>query len=78
VGGSDRATNVPFDIFFGRGGTDRHTVIVDERARSGGYVLLGKFRMEKGTNAGVRVRNFGTNGVVNIQSIRFLPANGRD
>ena len=77
VGGSDRATNVLYDVFYGTNGEKHTTLTVNQRQNGGGWVLLGKFHLEKGTSAFVRVRNYGTDGVVSVDAMRFLPANGQ-
>lgn len=70
---TDRATNVPYDIF--SSGAPRKTVVIDQRNSGGdGWVLLGKFNFELGTGGFVRIRNDGTDGVVAVDSIRFQPA----
>lgn len=78
VRGSDRATNVPVDIFFGPTGKQRRTIYVNQRDTGGdGWVLLGKFRMSEGAAGYVRFRNFATDGLVVADAVRFLPARGR-
>jgi hypothetical protein len=78
IRGSDRATNVPVDIFFGPNGTQRKTIYVNQRDTGGdGWVLLGKFKLSKGTAGYVRFRNFATDGLVVADAVRFLPARGR-
>lgn len=68
------ATNVPFDVFYGPGATQRRTVLLDQRNRGGdGWILVGgPFRMEKGSGAMLRIRNAATNGTVIADAIRFL------
>jgi hypothetical protein len=75
VSGNDRASNVPYNIFHGNNGDSLTTVTIDQRSRGGAWVLLGKFRF--GTDNGVvRVSNAGTNGIVSVDSVRFLSASG--
>lgn len=72
---SNRATNVPIDIVFGDG--SKKTVVVNQRNSGGnGWVLLGKFRFNRGTGGSVTIRTDGTNGVVVADAVRFLSAEG--
>lgn len=69
---SNRATNVPIDIFSAGG---KKTITVNQRGTGGsGWVLLGKFKFNKGTNGSVLIRTDGTDGKVIADSVRFLPA----
>jgi hypothetical protein len=71
--GSDRATNVPFDIF-SKTGVLAETVHVNEASTGGdGWVLLGEFFLHSSTASFVRIRNTGTNGEVIADAIKFLP-----
>jgi hyaluronate lyase len=75
TGGTDRATNVPYDVV--SSGGRRQTITLDQRNRGGdGWVLLGKFLFDRGTSGSIRVRNDGTNGVVSVDAVRLLPALG--
>jgi hypothetical protein len=77
VRAGNRATNVPFDIFYGPRGELRQTILIDQRNRGGGdgwNLVGGPFLMNRNTAAGVRIRNAGTNGFVIADAIRFLPA----
>jgi hypothetical protein len=71
---SDRATNVPFDIY-SSAGTLLQTVKVNERSTGGnGWTLIGEYDLHSGTASFVRIRNGGTNGEVVANGIKFLPA----
>lgn len=72
--GPDRASNAPYEIGFGPGGQSRQTVLVDQRVNGGGWVLLGRFRFEKGGQGFVRITTTATDGVVVADAVRFLPA----
>lgn len=77
---ASNATNAQFEIFFGpdvEGQPLQHQIVLmDQRHRGGsGWVLVGgPYEMNRGTGAGVRIRNTGADGDVIADSIRFLPA----
>jgi hypothetical protein len=76
---SNRATNVPIDVFHGPDGSLRRTITVNQRTQGGdGWVLLGKFDFVEGRDNFVRVRTEGTNGIVTIDAVRFQPVTGAD
>lgn len=74
---ADRATNVPIDIYYDKGGQRvKTTMYVNQRSTGGGWVLLGKFHFRQGTFGFVRIRNDGTDGRVIADAVRFLSQSG--
>lgn len=71
--GTNRATNVPATVFSAEG---EKTVIVDERRDppiESVFVSLGTYRFEKDGQSFVLVSNDGTDGVVVVDAVQFLP-----
>jgi len=65
---SNRASNVPIDIFASTGMT---TVQVNQQATGSQWVSLGLYSFNQGTSGGVLVRNTGANGFVIADAVRF-------
>lgn len=65
------ATNVPVDIFAsGR----QQTIRVDQRNTGGeGWVLLGRYTFQQGSEGFIRFRNANTDGLVSVDALRVLP-----
>ncbi len=69
---SNRATNVPFDIYSSSSDLLK-TVRVNEKTGGTGFVLLGEFKLHSGTASFVRIRNTGTKGEVIANALEFVP-----
>ena len=69
--GSNRASNVPVDIARS-GGTD--SVVVNQRANGGKWMLIGRFNFSAGTSGYIKIRNDGTDGYVIADAVRFVKA----
>ncbi|GAA1954417.1 FAD-dependent oxidoreductase [Microbacterium deminutum] len=68
---SNRASNVPVDIFHGNGMT---TQTVDQRVSGGQWVSLGSYPFAAGTAGSVLIRTDATNGYVIADAARFVLA----
>lgn len=66
------ATNAAFEIY--SGSTLLSTVTVDQSARAGGWVLLGKFANSAASLLSLRIGAASANGTVAVDAVRFQPS----